>query len=172
VNTITHFTGTTLQPLFNNWIQCNNSTFQRQLRYWQPNLRTLSSQRLSKRNVLYYIMLHYIILYIIIFNCIWSNWTRDYCSAFPCYFPTKSLYAFLVSPILCQDYIFLVTEGTCERRSTGQLRKAPAGWVSSRCYGAVTELLRLAGCPARNTSVSNRMCVGGRWHQGSDQGHH
>jgi hypothetical protein len=42
--------------LFNNWIQWNNSTIQRQLRYWQPNLRTvpycsLSAQRLSERAV-------------------------------------------------------------------------------------------------------------------------
>jgi hypothetical protein len=29
-----------LQPLFNNWIQWNNSTLQRQFRYWQPHLRT------------------------------------------------------------------------------------------------------------------------------------
>jgi hypothetical protein len=36
--TVTHFTSIALQPLFNNWIQWNNSTLQRQLRYWQPNL--------------------------------------------------------------------------------------------------------------------------------------
>jgi hypothetical protein len=54
--TITHFTGIALQPLFNNWIQWNNSTLQRQLRYWQPNLRTAtyrsqSAKRLSERTV-------------------------------------------------------------------------------------------------------------------------
>jgi hypothetical protein len=37
-----HFTGITLQPLFKVWIQGNNSTLQRQLRYWQPNLRTVA----------------------------------------------------------------------------------------------------------------------------------
>jgi hypothetical protein len=31
--TITHFTGIALQPLFNNGIQSNSSTLQRQLRY-------------------------------------------------------------------------------------------------------------------------------------------
>jgi hypothetical protein len=36
------FTGIALQPLFSNWIQWNNSTLQRQLRYWQPNLRTVA----------------------------------------------------------------------------------------------------------------------------------
>jgi hypothetical protein len=48
-----HFTGISLQLLFNNWIQLNNSTLQRQLRYWQPNLHTVawSSQRLSERTV-------------------------------------------------------------------------------------------------------------------------
>jgi hypothetical protein len=53
---ISHFTGIAFQPLFNNWIQWNNSTLQRQLRYWQPNLRTvpyrsLSAQRLSELTV-------------------------------------------------------------------------------------------------------------------------
>jgi hypothetical protein len=34
--------GIALQPLFNNWIQWNNSALHRQLRYWQTNLRTLA----------------------------------------------------------------------------------------------------------------------------------
>jgi hypothetical protein len=42
IKQLTHFTGNALQPLFNNWIQWNNSTLQRQLRYWQPNLRILT----------------------------------------------------------------------------------------------------------------------------------
>jgi hypothetical protein len=42
INTITHFTGIALQPPFSNWVQWNNSTLQRQLRYWQPNLRTIA----------------------------------------------------------------------------------------------------------------------------------
>jgi hypothetical protein len=51
-----HFTAIARQPLFNSWIQWNNSTFQRQHQYWQPNLRTVphlsvSAQRLSERNV-------------------------------------------------------------------------------------------------------------------------
>jgi hypothetical protein len=37
-----YFTGITLQPLFNNWIQWNITTLQRQLRYWQTNLRNVS----------------------------------------------------------------------------------------------------------------------------------
>jgi hypothetical protein len=32
----------TLTALFYNWIKWNNSTVQRQLRYWQPNLRTVA----------------------------------------------------------------------------------------------------------------------------------
>jgi hypothetical protein len=40
--TVIHFTGIALQLLFNNWIQLNNNTPQRQLGYWQPNLRTVA----------------------------------------------------------------------------------------------------------------------------------
>jgi phage baseplate assembly protein gpV len=50
--TLTHFTGIALQPLFNNWIQWNNSTLQRQHRYWQPNLRTVASMRSEFPNAL------------------------------------------------------------------------------------------------------------------------
>jgi hypothetical protein len=35
-------TGIALQPLFNNRVQRNNSTLQRQLWYRQPNLRTVA----------------------------------------------------------------------------------------------------------------------------------
>jgi hypothetical protein len=47
------FTGIALQPLFNNWIQWNNSTLQQQLRYWQPNLRTIAKVHSDFPNALF-----------------------------------------------------------------------------------------------------------------------
>jgi hypothetical protein len=43
-----------LKPPFNNWIQWNNSTLQRRLRYWQPNLRSVAYVHSDFPNVLYY----------------------------------------------------------------------------------------------------------------------
>jgi hypothetical protein len=52
-----HFTGIALQLLFNNWIQWNNSTLQRQLRYWQPNLLPVACAHSDFPNALYFVEL-------------------------------------------------------------------------------------------------------------------
>jgi hypothetical protein len=73
----------------NNWIQWNNSTLQRQLPYWQPNLRTVDQVHSDFPNALYYST------HAIIVSCIFNDRLQIHREILPV---SCKWYSFRISP--------------------------------------------------------------------------
>jgi hypothetical protein len=65
-NTFCRSAGIALQPLFNNWIQWNNSTLQWQLRYWQVHSDFRNARYNEASDALKY-------AWVCVAKCVWIN---------------------------------------------------------------------------------------------------